>query len=49
MLCILDLGALLATQLPRINVPCPKNTARGHIHNAGHGKARYEPDKACCI
>jgi AP-2 complex subunit mu-1 len=32
-----------------INVPCPKNTARGHIHNAGHGKARYEPDKAAII
>merc|ERR1719333_989032 len=32
-----------------ITFPCPKNTARGQIHNAGHGKARYEPDKAAII
>jgi AP-2 complex subunit mu-1 len=27
----------------QITFPCPKNTARGQVHNAGHGKAKYEP------
>jgi len=25
-----------------INFPCPKNTARAHVHNKGDGKARFE-------
>mmetsp|Transcript_56113 Transcript_56113/g.121397 ORF Transcript_56113/g.121397 Transcript_56113/m.121397 type:complete len:430 (-) Transcript_56113:85-1374(-) len=33
----------------RIDFPCPKNTARGHIHNIGKGKARYEPSQAAVI
>merc|ERR1719195_97474 len=24
-----------------ITFPCPKNTARGHVHNIGQGKAKY--------
>eukprot|EP00927_Polykrikos_kofoidii_P062687 TRINITY_DN57498_c0_g1_i1.p1 TRINITY_DN57498_c0_g1~~TRINITY_DN57498_c0_g1_i1.p1 ORF type:complete len:430 (+),score=56.61 TRINITY_DN57498_c0_g1_i1:125-1414(+) len=33
----------------RIDFPCPKNTARGQIHNIGHGKARYEPAQGAII
>lgn len=33
----------------QIQFPCPKNTARGHIHNAGHGKAKYEPSQGAII
>mmetsp|Transcript_4563 Transcript_4563/g.13468 ORF Transcript_4563/g.13468 Transcript_4563/m.13468 type:complete len:435 (+) Transcript_4563:57-1361(+) len=32
-----------------ITFPCPKNTARGHIHNIGHGKAKYEPAQGAII
>merc|ERR1712032_425660 len=32
-----------------ISFPCPKNTARGQIHNIGHGKARYEPTQGAIV
>mmetsp|Transcript_13265 Transcript_13265/g.41905 ORF Transcript_13265/g.41905 Transcript_13265/m.41905 type:complete len:435 (-) Transcript_13265:24-1328(-) len=32
-----------------ITFPCPKNTARGVIHNIGHGKAKYEPSQGAII
>lgn len=33
----------------RIDFPCPKNTAKGHIPNPGHGKARYDPVQGAVI
>lgn len=32
-----------------ITIPCPKNTARGQVHNIGYGKARFEPSQAAII
>mmetsp|Transcript_50481 Transcript_50481/g.141289 ORF Transcript_50481/g.141289 Transcript_50481/m.141289 type:complete len:430 (-) Transcript_50481:111-1400(-) len=33
----------------RIDFPCPKNTARAHIHNIGYGKARYEAPEGAIV
>eukprot|EP00930_Biecheleria_cincta_P047641 TRINITY_DN3306_c0_g1_i1.p1 TRINITY_DN3306_c0_g1~~TRINITY_DN3306_c0_g1_i1.p1 ORF type:complete len:430 (-),score=71.97 TRINITY_DN3306_c0_g1_i1:289-1578(-) len=33
----------------RIDFPCPKNTAKGHIPNPGHGKARYDPVQGAVV
>eukprot|EP00928_Gymnodinium_smaydae_P011650 TRINITY_DN14271_c0_g1_i2.p1 TRINITY_DN14271_c0_g1~~TRINITY_DN14271_c0_g1_i2.p1 ORF type:complete len:413 (-),score=96.25 TRINITY_DN14271_c0_g1_i2:530-1768(-) len=33
----------------RIDIPCPKNTARGHVHSLGQGKARFEPAQSAII
>eukprot|EP00933_Yihiella_yeosuensis_P038470 TRINITY_DN32404_c0_g1_i1.p1 TRINITY_DN32404_c0_g1~~TRINITY_DN32404_c0_g1_i1.p1 ORF type:complete len:430 (-),score=60.93 TRINITY_DN32404_c0_g1_i1:221-1510(-) len=33
----------ITAQNVKIDFPCPKNTAKGHIHNCGHGKARFDP------
>eukprot|EP00930_Biecheleria_cincta_P047642 TRINITY_DN3306_c0_g2_i1.p1 TRINITY_DN3306_c0_g2~~TRINITY_DN3306_c0_g2_i1.p1 ORF type:complete len:430 (-),score=63.81 TRINITY_DN3306_c0_g2_i1:22-1311(-) len=33
----------------RIDFPCPKNTAKGHIPNPGHGKARFDPAQSAVI
>lgn len=32
-----------------ITIPCPKNTARGQVHNIGNGKARFEPSQSAII
>merc|ERR1719444_102842 len=33
----------------RIDIPCPKNTARAHVHSIGYGKARFEPAQSAII
>jgi AP-2 complex subunit mu-1 len=33
----------------KIDIPCPKNTARGNIVHIDHGKARFEPTQGAII
>jgi len=33
----------------KIDIPCPKNTARGNINKIDHGRARYEPSQGAII
>ncbi|CAJ1452857.1 unnamed protein product [Effrenium voratum] len=33
----------------RIDFPCPKNTAKAHIPNTAHGKARYDPAQGAVV
>jgi len=33
----------------KIDFPCPKNAAKGHIPNPGHGKARFDPQQGAVV
>eukprot|EP00435_Cladocopium_sp_Y103_P029490 s712_g7.t1 len=33
----------------RIDFPCPKNTAKAHIPNTAHGKARFDPAQGAVV